>query len=135
MSEKEFIIELKEENVYLIEDIIYKFPLIYNKLGKDALFNEQLNSHIIFKEFSEKDKNEAINYFLEKITNTLIIFLASINLHFNLQIKNIERKNISIQIKNNKTFISLGKVEVVVKIDNKQYKISAKKFSTIITFT
>ena len=35
MSEQEFIIELNKENTYLIEEIIYLFPLIYKKVGKN----------------------------------------------------------------------------------------------------
>ena len=138
MSEQEFIIELNKENTYLIEEIIYLFPLIYKKVGKNNAFNEELVNQFIDKElFSKKDINAEIQSFLTKITNSFINFLGNITLLFDIDIdiKNIERKNISIQIKNNTIFISLPKIEVCVKMNNNLYKCSVKKFRTTITFT
>lgn len=52
-----------------------------------------------------------------------------------MKIKKIERKNISIQIKNNKIFLLLKKVEVNIKINSKAYKFTADQIRVILSFT
>ena len=46
---EQFIIELNDKNIKLIEDIIFQVPLLYNKLGNDEDFYEKLINEIISK--------------------------------------------------------------------------------------
>jgi len=133
---EQFIIELNDKNIKLIEDIIFQVPLLYNKLGNDEDFYEKLINEIISKkESSEKDKNQKMIFFLGKITYQFMDMLKFLNIIFDLNIKKIERKNISIQINNNQIFVLLKRVEVSIIINGKKYLFSVEQAKIIFKFT
>ena len=131
IHEQEFIIEINKENLNLIEEIIFQVPFIYNKAMNPNLINQIISQEKLI----EKNKNEKTELFLQAITNVFMDILKFMNLVVSLNIKKIERKNISIQIKNNQIFLLLNKAEIDLSINNKKYKVSIKKIKILITFT
>ena len=58
-----------------------------------------------------------------------------LDLVYDFEIKKIERKNISIQIKQNQIFLLLKRVEANIKIKSKAYSLAAKQIKIIFSFT
>lgn len=61
--------------------------------------------------------------------------LKYLNLVYDLEIKKIERKNISIQIKQNQIFLLLKRAEANIEINSKEYLINVKQIKVILSFT
>jgi hypothetical protein len=133
---QDFIIELNHENIYLLEEIIFQVLLLYNQLGNDRAYFEKKISEIFSKKgLSNKDKTKKNNFFWEKIAIQFVEMVKYFNLVYDLEIKKIERKNISIQIKQNQIFLFLKQVKANIKINSNAYLISAKQIKVILSFT
>ena len=136
IDEQDFIIELNHENINLLEEIIFQVPLLYSQLGNDKASCEKKISEIISKtSLSEKDKTKKNYFFWEKITSLFVDILKYLNLVYDLEIKKIERKNISIQIKQNQIFLLLKRAEANIEINSKEYLINVKQIKVILSFT
>ena len=79
-----------------------------------------------------KKKN---NFFWEKITSILMDMMSYLDLVYDFEIKKIERKNISIQIKQNQIVLLLKRVEANIKINSKAYSFASKQIKIIFSFT
>ena len=136
IDEQDFIIELNHENINLLEEIIFQVPLLYSQLVNDKASCEKKISEIISKtSLSEKDKTKKNYFFWEKITSLFVDILKYLNLVYDLEIKKIERKNISIQIKQNQIFLLLKRAEANIEINSKEYLINVKQIKVILSFT
>lgn len=136
IDEQDFIIELNHENINLLEEIIFQVPLLYSQLGNDKASCEKKISEIFSKtSSSEKDKTKKNYFFWEKITSLFVDILKYLNLVYDLEIKKIERKNISIQIKQNQIFLLLKRAEANIEINSKEYLINVKQIKVILSFT